>query len=250
MLAERRRPFGVTCQFAFLFLAPVVDDQPHTADGDSTIRRCKRANALLSERRLGRGLMIAAHLAEVIQLVRIKREAILRLPQFRLAALNDEMLFFCVNDPVGVVVLILPASKIEPKRLAKRIAKADISQPSLFQVNEQSHMIERRIKAALIASYSRGEHRYSKPQPGKQRTEGRVQLVANAAASLFDDLANHFLFIENDRASEVNVEVLEGDSEQMRLVQLAQRLCGHVARTGVVYSVQITRNVHHFRIAT
>src|SRR6266404_4467507 len=244
MLTERRRPFVVTCQLAFLFLAPVGDDQPHTADGDSAVRRCNRANALLSEWRRGRGLMIPAHLAEVIQLVRIKREAILRLPQFRLAALNDDMLFFCVDDPVGLVVLILPASKIEPKRLAKRIAEADVSQPSLFQVNKQSHMIERRIKAALIASYSRGEHRDSKPQPGKQRTERRVQLVADAAAPLSDDLANHFLFIENDRASEVNVEVLEGDSEQMRLVQFAQRLRGHVTRTGVAYSVQITGNVH------
>src|SRR5882724_11490922 len=250
MLAERRRPFVVTCQFAFLFLAPVGDDQPHTADGDSPARRCNRANALLSEWRLGRGLMIPAHLAEVIQLVRIKREAILRLPQFRLAALNDEMLFFGVNDPVGLVVLILPASKIEAKRFAKRIAKPDVSQPSLFQLNEQSHMIKRRIKAALVASYSRGEHRGAKPQPGQQRTERGIQLVANAAASLSDDFANHFLFIENVRASEVNVEVLERDSEQMRLVQLPQRLRGNVARTGVVYSVQITRNVHRFRIVT
>jgi hypothetical protein len=42
----------------------------------------------------------------------------------------------------------------------------------------------------------------------------------------------------------VNIEVLEGDGEQMRLVQLAQRLCGHVARTGVVYSAEVLFNVH------
>jgi hypothetical protein len=192
MLAERRRPFVVTRKLAFLFFAAIGDDQPHAGDSDSTVWRCQRADALLSEWRLGRGLMITAHLAEVIEHMGIKREAILRLPQFRLAPLNDEMLFFCVNNPVGLVVLILRASKIEAKRFAKRIAEADVSQPSLFQVNEQRHMIEGWIKAALVASDSRGEHRDSKPQPGKQRTERRVQLVAEAAASLSDDLANHF----------------------------------------------------------
>jgi len=54
------------------------------------------------------------------------------------------------------------------------------------------------------------------------------------------------LFIKDDAPSEMIVEILEGDRDQMRLVQLTQRFYRHTTRTAVVYSVQIFVNIHTY----
>jgi hypothetical protein len=46
---------------------------------------------------------------------------------------------------------MLLATKVEEKRFAKRIAKPDVSEPTFFQLNQQRHVIKRRIKATFIA---------------------------------------------------------------------------------------------------
>ena len=57
---------------------------------------------------------------------------------------------------------------------------------------------------------------------------------------------NYVALIENDLSPDVVVEVLERHGEQMQYVQLAQCLGGHITGPAVVYSVEVTGNVHCF----
>src|SRR6266550_587976 len=98
--------------------------------------------------------MIMAHIGEVRILIWFESKAILRLPKIVLAPFKYQVLAF-VNQPINVDVLHLLDSGIQEQRLAKRIAKAYIGEPSLFQLNKQGHVIERWIEASLRARHSR-----------------------------------------------------------------------------------------------
>ena len=56
-------------------------NESHAGQGDSPVGHRKRASATLREVRIGRGLMKMTHLREIIILVWLKREAILKLPR-------------------------------------------------------------------------------------------------------------------------------------------------------------------------
>ena len=132
---------------------------------------------------------------------------------------------------------------IQQQRLAERIAETDIGEPSLFQLNEQRHMIERRIEASFIARDSRRQHRHFKTHRSQQRAKRAVQLVTDAAASFFDDLVNNLLFVENDLPSEVNVEILERHGEHMPSATRAASPRTHREAHGSLF-VEIARYIH------
>ena len=152
--------------------------------------------------------MIVAHIGEVEVLTRFDSEAVLRLPQIGLAPFKYQMPVI-INQSISIVVLDLFAPRIEEQGFAKRIAKTYISKPSLFQLNKQSHVIERRIETPFIARDSCRQHRDFKTQRSQQDTEGAVQFVTDTAAPFLNDFADHFFFIENDLAAGMVVEVFK-----------------------------------------
>src|SRR5438067_7740560 len=81
VLAQRRGVVVLAGQGTLLSLTTLRDDQPPVAQRDPAARRRAGAGAVTREGRLGRGLVVAAHLGEVGPPVRPRRETILRLPR-------------------------------------------------------------------------------------------------------------------------------------------------------------------------
>src|SRR6185369_5294088 len=119
-------------------------------------------------------------------------------------------------------------------RVEEALAEADVGEPALAaRADQQRHVIELGRGRAVGAGHARGEHLDLEAEGAEKRGEGAVQLVAEAAAALGDDLVEDALLVRNDLAAEVDVEVLEGDGEEVALVEGAEHLGRGVTRAGV-----------------
>src|ERR1700694_4648423 len=92
MLFQCGKPLGLAPQIELLLLLANSCYQSRLGDRNSTVECSTRERSPLSERRFGRGLMIAAHISELSIAARLERESILRLPQITLAPLQDQVL--------------------------------------------------------------------------------------------------------------------------------------------------------------
>ncbi len=106
-------------------------------------------------------------------------------------------------------------------------------------------MIELGAEAAARAPDAGREHGHLEAQRAQQRGEKAVQLVAEAAAPPHDDLVEQRSLVEHDRPAQPNVQVLEGNRQQVRQVQRPQRLAGRLDRAAVGDAVEICRNIHN-----
>src|SRR6266571_457941 len=97
--------------------------------------------------------MIPTHLRKVFELIRFKREPVLRTP-FALNTTMKNQVLGLLDESMSVTILVLPTSFVEQQRFTERVPEADVSQPSIFQLNQQSHVIEWRIESATLASHT------------------------------------------------------------------------------------------------
>ena len=106
MLAQRRLEGQLIRQDLLDALAMRGNDQLKITQRDPAIRRGQRADALASEARRGRGLVVVAHIGVLGLRVRLEREAILWLPAFSIA-LHERIVLTIAIKPVGAAILLL-----------------------------------------------------------------------------------------------------------------------------------------------
>src|SRR6185369_14477355 len=111
-------------------------------------------------------------------------------------------------------------------------------------LHEQCHVVERLIERAVLVSDFRRQHRHFEAQRSKQSAKRAVQLIAESSAAKLNDLVNEFFFVEHDGTPEMNVEILEGNVEQVSTMQFNQISQRWDARAVVVYSFEIRFDVH------
>ena len=75
--------------------------------------------------------------------------------------------------------------------------------------------------------------------------EGTVEFVAEPAAALVDDLVQEAGFVADDFAAEMDVEVLEGDGEEVGAVEGLQSLRRWLGRACMADAFEIGGNVHY-----
>ena len=85
-------------------------------------------------------------------------------------------------------------------------------------------MIELRRLVAALSRYPRREQSDAKTQRPQQGGKRSIQLIAESASTLFSDLANECIFVDDDPVAERNVEILKRDSEEVRAVERAEGL--------------------------
>src|SRR5262245_34501480 len=154
--------------------------------------------------------MVVTHFIEIGQLIRIESESMLWPPRIVDPPLEYQMLAV-FHQPMSIAVLYLLASVIQKQRFAKRIAETDVRQPSLLQLHKQRHVIERRIKRAVVSRDASRQHRHLETQGPEQRAKGSVQLITEAASPTIYDLAKQSSFVKYDGPAKMNVEILTGN---------------------------------------
>lgn len=130
------------------------------------------------------------------------------------------------------------------QRFQEAVAKAYVAKPGLRRLDQQRHMVEIRTKAAVRAPYARGKLGDMEIQAAEQRGKTAVQFVTKAPTMLAHDFVEDALFIKHDRALEVDIEILEGNGEQVRAMDLAKDIGSRVAWAVVSDSVEISGRVH------
>src|SRR6266545_41072 len=129
MLAQRRLEGQIIRQNLRSALAARGNDELKIAQRDPAIRRGQRADALASEARRRRSLMVVAHIGVLALRVWLEREAILRSPAVSIALHQGQVIAIAI-DAVGATILLLLGGFDKAQRIAKRIAKANIGQPA------------------------------------------------------------------------------------------------------------------------
>jgi hypothetical protein len=107
----------------------------------------------------------------------------------------------------------------EAQRFQEAISKADIRQPGFLKIDAQREVVEFWAVATVLASDSTREQRYSEPQCPQQSGKSSIQFVAEAAAFFIHDLVQNAALVTDDFSPYVDIEIFEGDGEEVRAMQ-------------------------------
>jgi len=142
----------------------------------------------------------------------------------------------------GRVVLL--NSTREAQRFNEVIPEAHIGQPWIAQVDEQGQVVKFRAQNFLLVRDAGGERRHADAQTFKQRGKGAVELVAEAATTLADDLPDETLRVEKDLAAPADIEILKRHAQHVPAMDLAQRVDAKRKGTFIADSVVIGAGIH------
>ena len=106
-------------------------------------------------------------------------------------------------------------AEFEAERLQKTISKTNIGQPRLFEIDAQGEVIEFGAEGAVVFRDAGGEQRHFKSERPQQGGEGSIEFVAETSAVFVDDLVQDATLVAEDFALQVDVEILEGNGEEM-----------------------------------
>jgi len=129
------------------------------------------------------------------------------------------------------------------------LAAADVGQPApdirvAWDMDLEHQVVELRTPIAVRPGKLGGEQVHPVAERPQQRREEPVQLVAEAASPLPDDLGEDSIGFQPDRATEKDVEVLEWDRLQMGQGERAQRLDRRRGRAVVADPFEIAVRIH------
>ena len=110
----------------FLSLAVNCGDEPGLVEGDTTLGRRLRTEALLGEERVRRRLVIVAHGFKISILARFKCEAVVPFPVTTVLALPEDIIDPSVLQTIGPCALDLHVVPIQAQRHAKCIPPANV----------------------------------------------------------------------------------------------------------------------------
>lgn len=105
-------------------------------------------------------------------------------------------------------------------------------------------MVEFRAVASVFAGNTRGKKSNFKTELSQQRRKCAVQLVAEAAAAAFNDLADDRFLIADDFSPQGDVEIFEGNGKHVRAMKRAQRFRGGRSGPGVGNAIEIGEDIH------
>jgi hypothetical protein len=100
-------------------------------------------------------------------------------------------------------------------------------------------MIKLWTETTTLARDPGRKHGHLEAQPCQERRERTVEFVAEPSTMVSDDLLAECVFIEDYRAAEVNVKILERYREQVPLVKPTQSLQARPKRPMITNSLQI-----------
>src|SRR5688500_6108498 len=169
VLAQRLRVFLLARQLALAAPFAVRGDEAQLAERHAPFGCQTRADAPLREMRLGRGLLVMAHLFVVGVDARRQSEAVLRDPFTALVPLQQSQAVAFPFDAEGARALRLHAALVQTKRLDERFAEADVGQPALFELDEQRHVVELRPELSGASPDPGREHLDLEPECAEQR---------------------------------------------------------------------------------
>ncbi len=145
------------------------------------------------------------------------------------------------NMPAGVLLL---AIGVEAERLDEGVSESYVRKPlPVVDRDEQSQMIELRTVGAVCACDTGGEERHLEVESAQERGEGAIELVAEAAPALVDDLADKGRFVDDNRAM-ADVEVLERNGQHMASMQLTEGVDRRFARAATADAMEVAVEVH------
>jgi hypothetical protein len=131
-----------------------------------------------------------------------------------------------VDAPAGAVLrdavleeILTVAAGLERQWRQEAVAEADIGDPWSIERHDQDEMIALRPPALARAADGARHVAHREPQRLEHAAEDAVHLEAPAAAALVDELGEHRLGIERDRQTQVDVEILVRDGQQVRAMQ-------------------------------
>ena len=127
-----------------------------------------------------------------------------------------------------------PRRPLRHRQQRTRGAEADIHEPSpAVDVDLQRH-VRPRPQDVRSQSHASRELRYREAKGPQHGGEQQVLLEAVAAASPGDELRLQTVEIERDRAAQQDVEILERDVRDVRLVQRLEHRARRLALAGVL----------------
>ena len=114
--------------------------------------------------------MIAAHAGEISVLIWLQGKAILWLPFAMILAAHREVTTL-IRNSIGALALDLFISIIEQQWFEERVTETHIDQPTLLQLDQKRHVIERLTKAPIRIGNLGREHRHVKAETAQQGGE-------------------------------------------------------------------------------
>ena len=88
------------------------------------------------------------------------------------------------------------------------------------EIDTQREVVEvRAIGAAISAGNAGGEQSHLESQSTQQSGESSVEFVAKTTAALIDDLVKKAVFVANNGAAKVDIEILKRHGKHVRAVQ-------------------------------
>jgi hypothetical protein len=203
-------------------------DEPHITERDATVGCRDGTKAFLGEGRVGRCLVVAAHLGKVAQLASLEAKAVLGLPNAIPVALLHVHAVAHFEKTVLLASLVLDDIGLEKQRFEDKISEANIGEPRFVEINPQSQVIELGAVTAVSARNTGGEKRDSEAELPQQGCESSVHFVAESAAMVVNDLVKESLLVADDFALQADVKILEGNGEHVGAMKSAKGLQGGV----------------------
>ena len=186
-----------------------------------------------------------AHRSEFFRPARLQRERVLRFPIPVVPPFVHIPSAPAFNEPKCTRGIALFYCRLEAKRFQKRISESNICQPGFFQVDAQRQMIEFGSFAAIVPGDARREECDLKSQNTQQRCKCGVQLVAKPSPSTIDYLLQHRIFVHDNFVFERNVQILERDHEQVRVVERSKSFGRGFKRAGIGNASEIRLHIEH-----
>ena len=201
-------------------------DEAVLAERDPAGRSQTRGHPPMREVALRRGLLPPVAGLEVGERVRRRREDELRQPLSAVLTLAVVPGVSLAGDADVLARLVRHVASAQRQRIGEAGAEADVGQHRAVhrgRGDDEGHVVELVGEPAIRGRDPRRDEVDGIPQVAQQRSEESVELVAVAAAAGVDDLDEHGGQVETDRATEGDVEVLEGNCHEMRPVQRRER---------------------------
>src|SRR3569833_3727383 len=191
-------------------------DEGASAQGHPARLGERRADEGAGEVRLRRAAVPPAPGLEVTERAGPRLQAILR----RAVLEHVEVALGRLGDPEDAAWIVLVITLVEPQRVVRVTAEADVGAPRPGPYGE----VVVRHAAPVAGERAGGRQLDLEAERRQQRREGAAQLVAEPAAAPVDDLGDQRLGLQDDVLAEVDAQVLEGHRAQMTQVQVAQRV--------------------------
>lgn len=123
--------------------------------------------------------------------------------------------------------------------LNERVTEAHIRDPGPVECNDEDEVVPLDGLAASSATNCARYTTYVKPKGVENAAEQAIHLIAPAASTPVDEFGKDGRVVQRKRASDMDIEVLVGDGEEVGAVKCREGFDGGVERSGVLDAVEV-----------